>query len=110
MCFMLKQSSSAVVRIAEYEIESPDINLLSIVVIKGPGGGGSVSSFSDKRSYLGALTAGIRLLELSMVLKQLHQQAADTDRRMLKDIQADILPDGCEETRQRQRKQKRQQI
>lgn len=29
-----------------------------------------------------------------MVLKQLHQQAADTDRRMLKDIQADILPDG----------------
>lgn len=57
-----------------------------------------MSSFSEKRRYLGAWTAGIRLLELSAVLKQLHQQAADTDRWMLKDIQADILPDGRVET------------
>lgn len=86
---------------------------------------GSVASFSMGRRYLGAWTVGNRLLELSVVLKQphqphqlelsvvlklLHQQAADTDRRMLKDIQVDALPDGCEEPRQRQRKQKRQQI
>lgn len=67
-----------------------------------------MSSFSMDRRYLGAWTAGNRLLELSVVLKllhqlelsvvlkQLHQQDADTDRRMLKDIQADILPDGRE--------------
>lgn len=36
---------------------------------------------------------GMRLLELSMVLKKLQQQAADTDRLMLKDIPADVLPD-----------------
>lgn len=53
-----------------------------------------MSSSAEKRRHLGASAVGLRLLELSVVLKQLHQQAADTDRRMLKDIQADILPDG----------------
>lgn len=93
------------------KFESPDINPLSTVVIKRTRGGGegSVSSFSMDRRYLGAWTLGNRLLELSVVLKLLHQQAADTDR-VLKDIQADILPDGREEPRQRQRKQKRQHI
>lgn len=102
---MLKLSSKLDCCENSREFDSPDINPLTVVIKRTRGG----ASFSMDRRYLGAWTVGNRLLELSVVLKQLHQlelsvvlkrlhqQAADTDRRMLKDIQADILPDGREE-------------